>query len=154
MSLILWMKLQDINNFSDKDFGRLTGVSRPVFAILLDIVQTYVLKHRSKKGSKSKLSLEEQLLLTLFYLKDYSGLLHLSFMAGVDKSTVCRNIAKIEIILLEAGILKLQGDDVLSKAGAEYVLVVDATEIRIRRALVGQSDSYSGKKKLIPINSN
>jgi hypothetical protein len=73
-------------------------------------------------------------------------MLHLSIFAGINKSNVCRVIAKIEYILLESSVLKLQGADVLAEAGADLFLYIDATEIRIRRSIEGQLKSFSGKK--------
>ncbi|MFM5959203.1 MAG: transposase family protein, partial [Dolichospermum sp.] len=50
------------------------------------------LKKYSKKkpGRKSKLSIEDQILMTLAYLREYRPFFHLAIDWGINQSNVCR----------------------------------------------------------------
>lgn len=134
---------QDLSQYSDTRFRRLTGVRRSVFRLMLTTIASYESEFRAVSGRKSVISLENQLLITLFYWKHYSSLLLLAHFFEVHESTICRIIQKIEQILRDSGQFDLP-EHQLTETG---VCLVDATEIQIQRPEKHQEESYSGKKK-------
>lgn len=64
-------KYEELKKFPEKQFTRLTGAQRETFektvAILLETQQ----KRYRKAGRKSSLSIEDKLLMTLEYLREY-----------------------------------------------------------------------------------
>lgn len=142
---------QELSRYSDADFQRLTGVSRKVFSLMLSEVKQYESLHHSGKGRKSKISLDNQLLLTLLYWKQYGGLLLYSYIYQVDTTTVFRITEKIKDILHASGRFQLP-EHILSETSSEPIYLVDATEVEIQRPVEHQEDVYSGKKKSTPLS--
>ncbi len=139
------MQSQDLSKYSDPCFRRLTGVSRGVYTLMLSTLMEYEQKHRSKTGRKSKINLENQLLLTLLYWKNYGNLLFFAHFWNVHLTTIDRIIKKVERILGDSGQFDLPEKD-LSET-QEQTCLVDTTEVEIQRPTEHQEEVYSGKKK-------
>src|SRR4051812_7312213 len=72
-------------------FLRLYGISYGLFETLLGQVAAFIEAHKqahpfSKRGRKSGLSLADQLLLTLVYLRQYSTFLSVGHQFGISES--------------------------------------------------------------------
>lgn len=144
------MQSQDLSKYSDPCFRRLTGVSRGVYTLMLSTLMEYEQKHRSKTGRKSKINLENQLLLTLLYWKNYGNLLFFAHFWNVHLTTIDRIIKKVERILGDSGQFDLPEKD-LSET-QEQTCLVDTTEVEIQRPTEHQEEVYSGKKKSTPLS--
>ena len=111
-------------------------------------------------GRKYELKFQEQLLMTLVWLRLYLNTEALGYFFGVDKSTVSRNTRRVLAALRVVGEGTLgwpeppqrgQGKNV-AQALAEYpdlFAIVDATEQAVQRSSDDetQRQHYSGKKK-------
>ena len=75
------------------------GVTLQTFERMVEIVKKQV-KTKKKAGRPSKLSLENQILMTLEYLREYRTYFYIGKSWGLDESNVYRTIKKIENILL------------------------------------------------------
>jgi hypothetical protein len=65
------MKYETLVSYPDEKFRRITGVKRVTFEKMLEILQhNFALKH-TKGGRKPKLPLEDMLLATLEYIREY-----------------------------------------------------------------------------------
>ena len=65
------MKNEKLQNYTDGEFRRITGVKRTTFSKMVGILRdAYAAKHR-RRGRKPKLCVEDMLLATLEY---YSGI--------------------------------------------------------------------------------
>ena len=71
------MKYENLRDYSAPAFKRLVGVDRDVFHELLSLLEVAAQAKR-KSGRPSKLSLADQLLLTLSYWREYRTLFHLA----------------------------------------------------------------------------
>ncbi len=71
------MRYQKLNRFSDSEFKRLVGVPRPVFIEMVDVLEKAE-SFKKKSGRPHTLAIEDQLLLTLNYLRNYSNQLELA----------------------------------------------------------------------------
>lgn len=144
------MDYESIKNLKAEEFKRLTGVKKSTFQEMVKIVTDYVKTHK-KVGRKNKLTIENQILLTLDYFREYRTYFHLGKEVGLSESNVCRTIQKIEKILVESKSLALPGKKVLKSADffeeAEITVVIDVTETEIERPQRKQKKNYSGKKK-------
>lgn len=125
------MQSQDLSKYSDPCFGRSTRVSRGVLHFNVKHFNTeYEQKHRFKTGRKSKINLENQLLLTLLYWKNYGNLLFFAHFWNVYLTTIDRIIKKVERILGDSGKFDLPEKD-LSET-QEQTCLVDTTEVEIQ----------------------
>lgn len=124
------MRYEEIKDRSPGDFQRLTGVKPPVFEQMLQAVQSQIRSF----GRPCKLSLADQLLLTLMYWREYRTMFHIAQTYGVSEPTVHRTIIKIEGALLACGQFRLPGKKALLEADMQWqVVLVDATETPVER---------------------
>jgi len=97
-----------VKNLKAEDFKRLSGVHFETFNQMVEIVkQTESL--RKQTGRPPKLRIEDQVLMTLEYWREYRTYFHLGSTWGVNESTAYRIIQKIENILIQATELRLPG---------------------------------------------
>lgn len=95
------MRYEHLKRYSDSEFKRLVGVPRELFSEMVSVIHNAELKKR-RHGRRHSLSLEDQLLLTLNYLRLYTTQLSLSASYGIAESNVNRTIHKIENILVKS----------------------------------------------------
>lgn len=89
---------------------------------------------QKKTGRKDKLTIEDQVLMTLAYWREYRTYFHLGQEWQLNESTVYRIIRRVEEILIACGLFALPGKKVLMSAESEIeTIVVDVTEQEIER---------------------
>ena len=137
------MKYENLTRFNDEEFKRLVGVPRPLFLKMVSVLQHAELA-KKKSGRPHSLCLEDQLLLTLNYLRCYRTQIELSADYNLAESNVNRTIQKVENALIQSRIFALPKRNQKFNEG-DYV-IVDVTESQIERPKK-QRKFYSGKKK-------
>ena len=65
------MKQETLKYYRDEKFRRVTGVKRKTFEKMMEILAAAFAEKRKRCGRKPKLSLEQMLLATLEYLREY-----------------------------------------------------------------------------------
>ncbi len=124
------MHYENIKNCNAPGFKRLTGVQRQTFELMASTVRQAL----PNLGRPCKLQLEDQLLLTLMYWREYRTQFHIGSTYGVSESAVCRTILKVENALMRSGKFRLPGKKALRPAECAFeVILVDATECPIER---------------------
>ncbi len=114
---------------------------------MLEILSEADKKKHTKGGRKSKLSLEDRLLMALEYIREYRTYFHVSQSYGVSESTCYEIIKWIETTLIKHPDFALPGRKALLKSDMEYELIlIDATETPIERPQKNKSTSTQGKK--------
>lgn len=88
---------------------------------------------KTKRGRTPALCLEDQLVLTLSFLREYRTHFHLAEDWGVDESTVRRTIERVEDALLKSGTFSLPGRKALRDEHNLEVVVVDIAESPVER---------------------
>ncbi|WP_242678191.1 IS5 family transposase [Neochlamydia sp. AcF84] len=142
------MKFDKIEKLDDERFRRLTGVKRNTFDKMVQILQQADAAKKSKGGRKYKLRLEDMLLMTLEYMREYRTYFHISQSYGISESSAYKAVKWIEDTLIKHPDFALPGRKELLKSDTEYeVILVDATETPIERPKKKQKRYYSGKKK-------
>lgn len=142
------MILEKVEKLKPKKFKRRFGVTKQTYILLVDIVKKYQSNKKKKKGRKPKLTIEEQVLVTLQYLREYRSYFHISEDWNVSESTVCRIVHKIEKIWIISGYFSLKGKkELMKKDNNIKTILMDVTETQIERPKRGQKGFYSGKKK-------
>jgi hypothetical protein len=101
----------------------------------------------SKRRPKPKLSIEEQVLVTLEYWREYRTYFHIGTSGQISESTICRIVNKTEKMLLQSGNFRLKGKKaLLNQSEIPVVTVMDVTETPIERPKKKQKDFFSGKR--------
>ncbi len=128
------MKYEIIAEYSNPQFRRITGVKRATFEKMVEILQgAYAQKHQ-RRGRTPKLSIEDLLLATLEYLREYRTYAHIAASYGIAESNIYRGIQWVEDTLIRDGTLSLPGRKAPLKSDTEYeVILVDATESPVER---------------------
>jgi len=92
-----------------KDFKQIVGVLPSTFNDMVGVLsEAYTLKHL-RGGRPAKLSISDQLFLTLKYLRQYVTQKELAFEFEVGEATVCDTIAWVENTLAKCGKFSLPG---------------------------------------------
>ena len=137
-------KSQKLN---DTDFKQIIGVKRETFSEMVEVLkEAYVEKHK-KGGRNRKLSIEEQLFMTLKYLRQYVTQKELSYEFEVGEATVHDTIVWVENTLVKDKKFSLPGKKTLVEDQSIEVVLVDVTECPVERPKKKQKKWYSGKKK-------
>ena len=129
------------------EFTRLVGVSYGTFQIILTKLETEIARFKQQKpmrqrGLKSSLTIADQLLLTLLYLRQYQTFLQLGEMFSISESYAHKRYTFISKRLMTA--LDLPNERDLSAENLQ--LLADVTEQAIERPQSKQKSYYSGKK--------
>jgi len=142
------VKFEKIKNFSEKNFRRITGIKRQTFDKMVEIITSADKIKKSNGGRPNNLSIEDRLLMTLEYLREYRTYAHIAASYGLSESNTFENIRRIENILIKSKEFSLPGKKALLKSDHEFeVILIDATESPIERPQKKQRKYYSGKKK-------
>lgn len=124
---------EKIDKLSDKDFKQIIGVKKETFNIMTEILKSaYIQKHK-KGGRNRKLTIEEQLLMTLKYLRQYITQKELAFEFEIGEATVNDVIKWVEDTLIKDGRFSLPGKKALLEDDSIEVILVDVTECPIER---------------------
>ena len=128
------MNYEQVKTLSDSQFRRLCGVPRATFDRMHRVLEQRE-QHKRKAGRPAKLSLADQLLLTLSYWREYRTFLHVGASYGLHESNAQRTVERVEQALIRSGKFRLpkklprRTDD-----SVEWLVVaVDATETPIER---------------------
>jgi hypothetical protein len=127
------MTYEQVKNLKPEDFKRLCGVRPETFKHMVEVVKAHS-QAKQKTGRPGKLSLEDQLLMTLEYLREYRTYFHIGQSWGINESTAYRIIRKIEDTLMASRAFTLPGKKQLQNTETKIqVVVVDVTETPIER---------------------
>jgi len=142
------MKYDQIKELVDGKFRRLTGVKRPTFEKMLEILEAANFIKKSKGGRKNKLSMEDQLLMALEYIREYRTYFHIGKSYGISESAAYKGIRWIENTLVKHPAFSLPGRKSLLKSDISYkVILVDATETPIERPKKSKNITTQERKK-------
>jgi hypothetical protein len=128
------MKYDQIQELDDEKFRRLTGIKRVTFIHMLDILRESDKKKKAKGGRKNKLSIEDQLLMALEYMREYRTYFHISQSYGLSESSAYKTVKWVEDTLVKNPDFALPGRKALLKSDIEYkIILIDASETPIER---------------------
>jgi predicted DNA-binding protein YlxM (UPF0122 family) len=88
---------------SDAQFKELFGITKKVFYEMLSVLKVTRAKRHKKGGRRPKLSVGEQLFLTLQYWREYRTMANIAYDFGVAKNTVSDTIMQVENTLIQNG---------------------------------------------------
>ena len=142
------MQYKNLPRLDNESFRRLTGIKRTTFKRMISILKKAESEQKSLGGKPNHLSMENRLLMSLEYLREYRTYFHVSCSYGISESACYRNIRWIENTLIKHPDFALPGRKALIKSEMEYELVlIDATESPIERPKKSKGDTIQGRKK-------
>jgi hypothetical protein len=142
------MKYKIIKDYKEEAFRAVTGINQAAFNEMLILVKTAYTNAHKRRGRHRKLSVEDMLLMTLEYYKEYRTLECIGASYGLRKTNVGKTIKWVEDVLITSGKFSLPGKKKLIRSDIiSEVIVVDSTETPIERPKNRQRRYYSGKKK-------
>ena len=128
------MKYNQIKDLDSEKFRRLTGIKYSTFSKMVDILKEADHKKKSRGGRKNKLSIEDQLLMALEYIRECRTYFHTSQSYGISESSAYKGIKWIEDTLIKHPDFALPERKALPKSDMDYeVVFIDATESPIQR---------------------
>jgi len=101
---------------------------------------------KTKAGRESELSLEDQLLLTLQYLREYPTLYRLGIDWGVHETTAGRVVKRVEEALVKYGFRLPSKRKLRTKGWGYEVIVVDVGESPIERPQKNSEPTTAARK--------
>ena len=149
-------RVQKALTLPNESFKRLFGVQKETFYKMLEILQKAHIELR-KRGGKNPtcLKVEDKLLLTLQYLREYRTMEHLAYEYGTVKSYVCTSMVWVENTLIRDGTFRLPGKKALI-AGEHKPkrIAIDVTESPIERPKKNKKNTTLARKSNTPYRHN
>ena len=141
------MKYEKLRSYTEERFRRITGVKRKTYEKMLEILRVAEAVKRAKGGPKPKLTLEDQLLVTLEYLREYRTYAHIAVGYGLSESQIFRIVRWVEDTLIKDGTFSLPGRKELLKSDVVFeVILIDDTESPIERPKKGKKCTTPERK--------
>ena len=143
---------KQVKNLKPTEFKRLCGVTLEIFLEMVKVIAAEKVLAK-KSGRPSKLSFEDQLLMTLEYWREYRTYFHMGTNWGLDETSVLRIVRKVENILIKSGLFNLGGKKQLyvQDSGLE-ILVVDVAEHEVERPKKNRRDITVASRSVIQSN--
>lgn len=141
------MSYEQIKTLSSAQFKRLCGVSPETFGRMCEFIRAELKRTQKKPGRPPILGVEDQVLVTLEYWREYRTQFHIASSWGLSEATVCRIIGKVEEYLKNCPEFRLPGRKQLSQSeNTIEVIVVDATETPIERPKKNNADTIQARR--------
>src|SRR5690606_9240374 len=129
-------------------FRRLTGVKRATFDRMVKILKECQKEKKRQGGRNNKLSIEDMLLMSLEYIREYRTYFHISQSYGISESGTYKTIKWVEDTLVKHPDFSLPGRKALLKSDTDYELVlIDASESPIERPKKSKGDTILARRK-------
>lgn len=143
------MTYEQVKHLKPAEFKRLCGVQPETFAQMVGVL--HQAEQQKQPGRPSKLSVENQLLLTLEYWREYRTYFHIAQSWDIYESTAYRIIRRVENTLIKSAAFRLPGKKKLLEPEHEIeVVVVDVTESPIERPKKNRDSSTVAKRNDTP----
>lgn len=128
------MKYQNLTTLSEAAFRRATGVKKKTFATMVEVIKEKETEKKRAGGRPNRLSIEDRLLMTLEYLREYRTYFHIAKSYGIAESVCFENTRAIEDILIKSKRFSLpRRKDIVMSDDPIEVILVDASESPIER---------------------
>ena len=145
------MSYEQIKDLRPALFKRYCGVKPETFQKMVTVVYDHLSKRRVKTGRPPKLSVEDQVLMTLEYWREYRTFFHLARSWGIHESSVWRTIRRVEDILTKSKAFTLPGKKKLQLADHEIeFIVVDVAETPIERPKKSRKPTTAARRSDTP----
>ena len=145
------MKNQSYLNLKPDQFQRRFGIKIQTLKAMVNALEKFAVENpKDRRGRRTILTLEEQVLVALEYWREYRTYFHIGTSWGVSESTICRIVTDIESTLMKTGKFRIPGKKALLK-NSDYpeVVVMEVTETAIERQKKNKKDITQARKNVI-----
>jgi len=141
------MSYEQIKDLPPAAFKRYCGVRPETFHRMVEVVSHYLQRRRRVSGRPTKLSVEDQVLMTLEYWREYRTFFHIAKSWGIHESSVWRTIRRVEDVLTKSKAFKLPGRKTLQRSDHEIeFIVVDVAETPVERPKKSRKPTTAAKR--------
>jgi len=133
---------------SAEDFKQLFGVKKETFDAMVEILRTAYAEKHKHRGRHAKLSLEDQLFMSLKYWRQYVTQKELSYEFEIGEATTHDTIVWVENMLVKSGKFRLPGKKAIGEENEFEVVIVDVVESPIERPKKSKNSSTVGKRNV------
>ena len=140
------MRYEDAQQLNAVQFRRLTGVKPCVFEQMAAVVREAHAAKKARGGRPNKISVENMLMLTLEYYREYRTYFHIATSYGISESYVCKVVRWVEETLIRSGKLSLPGKKALASSDVAEAVLIDATESPIERPQKNKGTTIPGRR--------
>ena len=145
------MSYEQIKGLRPALFKRYCGVKPETLHKMVAGVSDHLARTRIKPGRPPKLSVEDQVLMTLEYWREYRTFFHIAKSWGLHESSVCRTIRRVEDILTKSKAFTLPGKKRLQMADHQIqFFVVDVAETPIERPKKSKKPTTAARRSDTP----
>lgn len=144
------MKPEQIEKLNDSQFKRHFGIEKKTYARMLTILQEGYTEQHKRGGRKNDISLENKLMITLSYYREYRTQFHIGLDFGISESAVCKAIKWVESILINHKDFALPSKKALWQDPQIDSVLIDATEIPCERPKKSKNTTTQVKRNDTP----
>ena len=144
------MKYAKVKDLPAHLFYRNTGVKRKTFALMVATIREVDRIRLKGEGRHPKLGVEDQILMTLEYLREYRTYFHLGVDYEVGESSCFRIVRRIEDALIASKVFALpKRSAALHDLSIEKV-TLDCTESPVERPQKNSADTTRERRNATP----
>lgn len=136
-----------IVKLNDGQFRRKTGVKRKTFETMVQLVTEKENERKKLSGRPSKLSYEDQVLLSLEYLREYRTYFSIAQIYGISESNAYKICKKVEDILIRSKEFRLPNRKEIYESPDIEVVIIDASESAIERPQKNKGNTTQERKR-------
>jgi hypothetical protein len=141
---------EKISTLDEVRFRRKTGVKRKTFEIMVRLVMESESKRKKISGRPSKLSYEDQVLLSLEYMREYRTYFSLAQIYGISEANAYKICRKVEDILVKSEAFRLPNRKELYEDLDIECVVVDASESAVERPKKSKNVTTPARRRNTP----
>jgi hypothetical protein len=144
-------RVQKALTLSNRKFKQLFGVQRETFSHMLDILEPAFEKLHQRGGKPpTKWRVEDRLLVTLPYWREYRTMEHLAYEYDTVVSYIHKTIVWVENALIQSGYYRLPGKKTLVDGEQKpRTMAIDVTEQSIERPKKNRKNTIPARKSSI-----
>lgn len=142
------------------EFKRLTGVSRLTFDLMVEVTTPVLAARQNKGGPRFRWGVEDMILMTLTYWREYRTYFHIAKDYGICESRCFRIVKLMEDTLIKDERFHLKGKHALleKKEEGRYT-IIDVAESPIERpqkkgAKTSKNTTIPAKRSGTPLKRN
>jgi hypothetical protein len=139
-------RYEKAKGLKDGDFKQIIGVAKGTFDAMADVLDSAYAEKHKRRGRHTKLSIKDQLFMSLKYWRQYVTQKELAYEFEVSEATAHGVIVWVEDTLIKSGKFRLPGKKALLEDNGIEIVLVDVTESPIESPKKNNVNGIQGKR--------